>query len=633
MISLSSQKEVPPEFRRRTQLLVALVCLVFVFLFVRLSYLQILDGERYTYLSENNRIRLKKVPGTRGMVRDRRGQLMVDSRPSFDLLFVPEDANEPEQTLRRLARYLGRPEDELVKPFKDDKYRSPFDEIVLGRDIDWRSVVVVESHQLDLPGVSLRTRPRRNYLDIGMAAHLIGYLGEIGPRQLKTQKANGYSMGDEIGQAGLERRWEEYLRGQAGGQQVEVDALGRRVRVLHEVEDVPGYNVVMTLDRDVQNAAQEAMKGKDGAIVALDVRTGAVLAMVSAPQFDPNIFARGVTADEWRGYMNDRAHPMNNRAVQGQYPPGSTFKIVLGLAALEEGAVQADTHLGCGGSFPFGNHVFRDWKKEGHGSVDLRRGIVQSCDVYFYQVGNKLGVDKIAKWARALGLGDKTGIDLDDEKSGLIPDSEWKLKRFKQPWFPGETPSIAIGQGYVTVTPLQMAVMMSAVANGGTVYKPWFVKRVESLDGAVVREYGPQQVRTVTFKPGTLDTVRNALADVVADPQGTGGAAKTPLVRIAGKTGTAQVTEMKGATVKSENLAYLVRDHAWFVSYAPADNPEIAVAVIVEHGGHGGSAAAPLAKKVIETYLAAQGEIQLPPEKEAAEQKLARAPAVDDRAD
>src|SRR5581483_8110911 len=406
MISLSSQKEVPPEFRRRTQLLVALVCLVFVFLFGRLLYLQVLDGERYTYLSENNRIRLKKVPGTRGMVRDRRGQLMVDSRPSFDLLFVPEDSDQPEQTLRSLARYLGRPEEELVKPFKDDKYRSPFDEIVLGRDIDWRSVVVVESHQLDLPGVSLRTRPRRNYLDTGMAAHLIAYLGEIGPRQLKTQKANDYSMGDEIGQAGLERRWEEYLRGQAGGQQVEVDALGRRVRVLHEVEDVPGYNIVLTVDRDVQDAAQEAMKGKEGAIVALDVRSGAVLAMVSAPQFDPNIFARGVTADEWRSYMNDRAHPMNNRAIQGQYPPGSTFKIVLGLAALEEGAVQPDTHLGCAGAFPFGNHVFRDWKKEGHGSVDLRRGIVQSCDVYFYQVGNKLGVDKIAKWARALGLGE-----------------------------------------------------------------------------------------------------------------------------------------------------------------------------------------------------------------------------------
>jgi penicillin-binding protein 2 len=624
MITLGSQKEVPPEFRRRTQLLVGVVCVIFLFLFGRLLYLQLIDGDRYTYLSENNRIRLKKVPGTRGMVFDRRGQLMVDSRPSFDLLFVPEDSRDPEGTLRRLARYLGRPEEELLKAYKEDKYRSPFDEIALGKDVDWRTVVAVESHQLDLPGVSLRTRPRRNYLEEGRAAHLIGYLGEIGPRQLKTQKANGYTMGDEIGQSGLERRWEEFLRGQSGGQQVEVDALGRRVRVLHEVEDVPGYNVVLTLDRDVQHAAQEAMQGKDGAIVAIDVHNGAVLAMVSAPAFDPNVFARGVTGEEWRGYMNDRAHPMNNRAVQGQYPPGSTFKIVLSIAALEEGAIQPDTHLGCAGSFPFGNHVFRDWKKEGHGSVDLHRGIVQSCDVYFYQVGNKLGVDKIAKWARALGLGEKTGIALDDEKSGLIPDSEWKLKRYKQPWFPGETPSIAIGQGYVTVTPLQMAAMMATVANGGTLYKPWFVRRVESLDGAVMREYGPEQVRSITFKEGTLKEVRGALADVVASPEGTGGAARTPAVKIAGKTGTAQVAEMKGAQIKSENLAYLIRDHAWFVSYAPADNPEIAVAVIVEHGGHGGSAAAPLAKKVIETYLETKGGKPPEEKREPAGKQLAR---------
>ncbi|HEY2986341.1 MAG TPA: penicillin-binding protein 2, partial [Candidatus Binatia bacterium] len=466
----------------------------------------------------------------------------------------------------------------------------------------------------DLPGVTLRTRPRRSYVESGMAAHLLGYLSEIGPRQLKTQKANGYSMGDEIGQFGLERRWEEFLRGQSGGQQVEVDALGRRVRVLHEVEDVPGHNVILTLDKDVQQTAYEALQGKEGAIVALDVSNGAVLAMASTPAFDPNVFARGVTAQEWRNLMTDRLHPLNNRAIHGQYPPGSTFKIVLAIAALEEGAVQPDTHLGCAGSMAFGNRVFRDWKKEGHGSVDLHRGIVQSCDVYFYQVGQRLGVDKIAHYARALGLGAKTGIDLDDEKSGLIPDSEWKKKRYGQPWFPGETPSIAIGQGYVTVTPLQMANMMATVANGGTLYRPWFVRKVESLDGTVIREYEPEEISSITFKEGTLEQVRKALADVVNSGEGTGGAAKSQVTQIAGKTGTAQVAEMRGNTIKSENLAYLIRDHAWFVSYAPADKPEIAVVVIVEHGGHGGSAAAPLAKKVIEKYLAVRGET--PPPKE-----------------
>jgi penicillin-binding protein 2 len=443
-----------------------------------------------------------------------------------------------------------------------------------------------------------------------MAAHLLGYLGEIGPKQLKTQKDNGYSMGDEIGQFGLERRWEEFLRGQSGGQQVEVDALGRRVRVLHEVEDVPGNNVVLTLDRDVQQAAFEALQGKEGAIVALDVHNGAVLALASTPAFDPNVFARGVTSEEWRGLMTHRLHPLNNRAIHGQYPPGSTFKIVMSIAALEEGAVTPETPLGCSGSMAFGNRVFRDWKKEGHGSVDLRKSLVQSCDVYYYQVGQRLGPDKIAHYARALGLGEKTGIELDDEKSGLIPDVAWKKKRFGQPWFPGETPSISIGQGYVSVTPLQMANMMATVANGGTLYRPWFVRKVESLDGSVIREYGPEEISSITLKESTLEHVRRALTDVVNSGEGTGGAARSQIAQIAGKTGTSQVAEMRGNIVKSENLAYLVRDHAWFVSYAPADKPEIAVAVIVEHGGHGGSAAAPLAKKVIEKYLSLRDEPQ-----------------------
>jgi penicillin-binding protein 2 len=603
MISLGSQKEVPPEFRYRTQILVAVVSVIFSLLFGRLLFLQVIDGERFTDLSENNRVRLKKVPGTRGMVFDRRGQLMVDSRPSFDLLFVPEDAPDPEETLGRLARYLGRDEEDLIGALQENKIRTPFQEIVLGKDVEWPTVVAVESHQLELPGVTLRTRPRRSYLESGMAAHLLGYLGEIGPRQLKAQKAKGYTMGDEIGQFGLERRWEDFLRGRSGGQQVEVDAYGRRVRVLHEVEDVPGYNVALTIDKDLQQTAHEALQGKEGAIVALDVNTGAVLALVSAPVFDPNVFARGVTSEEWRGLINDRLHPLNNRAIQGQYPPGSTFKIVLTVAALEEGAIQPDTHLSCNGSMAFGNRVFRDWKPEGHGSVDLHRGIVQSCDVYFYQVGQRLGVDKIAKYARALGLGEKTGIDLDDEKGGLIPDSEWKKKRYGQPWFPGETPSISIGQGYVTVTPLQMANMMATVANGGTLYRPWFVRKVESLDGVVIREYGPEPIRSIPLKESTLDNLRTALADVVNSGEGTGGAAKSQVVRIAGKTGTAQVAELKGNIVKSENLAYQIRDHAWFVSYAPAEKPRIAVVVLVEHGGHGGTAAAPLAKKVIEKYL------------------------------
>ena len=601
-----SKQDGAPELRRRATLLYLIVACAFLGLTCRLAYLQILAGDRYTFLSENNRVRIKRVAGTRGMIFDRHGELLVDSRPSFDLIFVPEDSQNPESTLRLLARHLKREENELLTIFEEGKGRAAFDEMVLGRDVDWAAVVAVETHQLDLPGVSLRARPRRNYADGPMAAHVLGYMGEINQKQLRSLKERGYVLGDEIGQYGLERRWEELLRGQSGGQQVEVDALGRRVRVLHEVTDIPGDTVYLTLDRGLQEAAYEALKGKQGTIVALDVNTGAILALASTPAFDPNVFARGIKNEEWHGLIKDRLRPLSNRAIQGQYPPGSTFKIVMAIAALEEGVVNPDASIQDPGFFPFGNRHFRDWKKGGHGAVNLHKALVESCDTYFYQLGPKLGVDRIAKWSRAFGLGEKTGVSLDDEKPGIIPDTQWKRKRFRQPWFPGETISVAIGQGYVTVTPLQLANMMAAVANGGKLYRPHIVAKVESVDGATVREYGPELIRKVELKPETLSRVHKALADVVHGPGGTGSAARSPMIQAAGKTGTAQVIEMKGAYLKSEQLSYFNRDHAWFVSYAPLDKPQLAIAVLVEHGGHGGAAAAPMAKKVFEKFVEQQ---------------------------
>ena len=596
------RKDGAPELRPRARLIYLLVALAFVGIMARLIFLQAIQGERYSYLSENNRIRIKRILGTRGMIYDQRGDLLVDSRPSFDLLFVPEDSENPEATLRQLAGYLGREESELLENFKQSKSRSAFDDIILGKNVDWATVVAVETHQLDLPGVTLRARPRRSYADGPAGAHVLGYLGEIGPKQLKSFKAEGYELGDEIGQYGLEKKWEQYLRGKGGGQQVEVDAVGRRVRVLSEVISGPGYTVHLTLDRKLQQTAYEALQGKEGTIVVLDVHSGAILAMASTPAFDPNVFARGIKGDEWRALIKDRLRPLNNRAIQGQYPPGSTFKVVMAIAGLEEEAIQPDTKIFDPGFFPFGNRNFRDWKKEGHGSVDLHKSLVESCDVYYYTLGTRLGIDKIAKWSRAFGLGEKSGALLDDEKGGLVPDTEWKRKRFRQPWYPGETPSVAIGQGYLTVTPLQLANMMAAVANGGTLYRPRLVSRVESIEGQRVYEQGPEVIRTIELKSETLNRVRNALADVVQGAAGTGKAARSPIIALAGKTGTAQVVEMKGAYLKSEQLTYFNRDHAWFVSYAPLNKPEIAIAVLVEHGGHGGEAAAPMAKKVAEKY-------------------------------
>jgi penicillin-binding protein 2 len=596
------RKDGAPELRPRMRLIYLLVAVAFLGITARLIFLQAIQGDRYSYLSENNRIRIKRILGTRGMIYDQRGDLLVDSRPSFDLLFVPEDSQNPEATLRHLARYLGREESELLENFKQSKSRSAFDDIILGKDVDWATVVAVETHQLDLPGVTLRVRPRRNYADGPASAHVLGYLGEIGPRQLKSFKEEGYELGDEIGQYGLEKKWEQYLRGKGGGQQVEVDAVGRRVRVLSEVISGPGYTVHLTLDRKLQQTAYEALQGKEGTIVVLDVHSGAILAMASTPAFDPNVFARGIKGDEWRSLIKDRLRPLNNRAIQGQYPPGSTFKVVMAIAGLEEEAIHPDTKISDPGFFPFGNRSFRDWKKEGHGAVDLHKSLVESCDVYYYTLGTRLGIDKIAKWARAFGLGEKSGALLDDEKSGLVPDTAWKRKRFRQPWYPGETPSVAIGQGYLTVTPLQLANMMAAVANGGTLYRPRLVSRVESIEGQRVYEQGPEIIRNIELKPDTLNRVRNALADVIIGAAGTGKAARSPMITLAGKTGTAQVVEMKGTYLKSEQLTYFNRDHAWFVAYGPVDKPEIAIAVLIEHGGHGGSAAAPMAKMVAEKY-------------------------------
>ncbi|HXV82289.1 MAG TPA: penicillin-binding protein 2 [Candidatus Binatia bacterium] len=604
LLSDIERQDGAPELRRRIRFLYLILMIVFGALLARIFFLQVIDGDRYTFLSENNRVRIKRMPGTRGMVLDRQGELLIDSRPSFDLLFVAEDAEDPESTLRQLARYLQWDEKELLAILEENKGRPAFEEIVLGKDVDWTAVVAVESHQIDLPGVSLRVRPRRSYVDGPIGAHVFGYLGEIGPKKLKVLKDQGYATGDEFGQYGLEKTWEHLLRGKSGGQQVEVDALGRRVRVLHEVSDVPGYTFHLTLDRQLQETAFAALNGKEGTIVALDVHTGAILTMVSTPAFDPNVFARGIKTDEWQALLKDRLRPLSNRAIQGQYPPGSTFKIIMAIAGLEEGVLQPEARISDPGYYYFGNRQFRDWKRGGHGSVDLHRAIVESCDVYFYQAGQRIGIDRIAKWARAFGLGENSGAMLDDEKAGIVPDTEWKRKRFRQPWYPGETLSVAIGQGYLSVTPLQLANMTAAVANGGTLYQPRLVDKVESANNAVVREYGPEKIRTISLKPATLERLHKALADVVKGPGGTGGAAKSSLVDIAGKTGTAQVVEMKGGVyLKSEQLAYFNRDHAWFVGYAPVQNPRIAVVVLVEHGGHGGEAAAPMAKKVIEKYM------------------------------
>lgn len=602
MSSITSRREVPATLRRRLVVALGAVLVLFGLTLVRLWHLQVTEGEQYRSLSENNRIRLKRVRATRGTILDRHGQILVDNRPSFDVALVPEDAHDVPRTLGALSRILGAEAGDFSSTVQAAANRPPFEEVILKRDIDWESIVALETHQLELPGVSVQVGPRRTYPFNDTAAHLLGYVGEVSQQELANRQ--GYRMGDLIGKAGAERYWEDYLRGIDGGQQVEVDAVGRKLRVLSEVEETPGNTLVLTLDRDLQLAAEKAMGDHEGAIVALDTRNGDVLAMVSRPAFDPNVFARGIRAAEWRALTQDRKRPLNSKAVQGTYPPGSTFKVVMAAAALEEGVINPFTQIFCGGGIFFGNRTFRCWRPSGHGNMNVHEALTRSCDVFFYQVGQRLGIDAIADYAHRFGLGAPTGISLEHESGGIIPSSAWKRQRFGEPWYAGETLSVAIGQGYVTTTPLQMANAMAAIANNGTVYRPQFVKRVETPDGTTVLEQQPIVTNELGFKKTTLLQIREALSDVVNSNRGTGSKARVRGIEVGGKTGTSQVGKLGAERTKQGHMARERKDHAWFIAFAPVANPEIAVAVLAEHAGeHGGTAAAPIAQQVIAHYF------------------------------
>jgi len=604
---MTNRHEMPTEFRRRLAAAVTIVLVVFGLTTVRLWRLQISEGDRYRSLSEHNRIRLKRVRATRGVILDRDGEVLVDNRPSFDLVLVPEDAKDVPRTIEALTRLLGPEAGDLSAAVADARNRPPFEEIVLLRDLDWERTVKIETHQFELPGVSVQVGPRRTYPFGEMAAHLLGYVGQVNQRELESR--SGYRPGDLIGKTGAERQWEDYLRGIDGGQQVEVDALGRKLRVLSEVPETSGHNLVLTLDRDLQIVAEEALAGREGSVVAMDPRTGEILAMASRPAFDPNVFARGIRHDEWRALSEDQRHPLRSRAIQGTYPPGSTFKIVMAAAALEEGVITPFTRIGCGGGLRFGKRTFHCWRRGGHGSVDLHDALVHSCDVFFYQVGQRLGIDTISEYAKRFGLGVPTNVGIQHESGGTVPSRDWKEQRFGEPWYPGETLSVAIGQGYMTSTPLQMANLTAAIANGGTLFRPRMVKRAEATDGTVAFSDESVVVGDLGFKKSTILQIRDALFGVVNARRGTGARAKIDEIDVGGKTGTSQVRRLSKKRVKPENIPRRYRDHAWFVAFAPVGAPEVVVAVLVEHAGEGGGkVAAPIARTVLAKYFGIEDE-------------------------
>lgn len=585
------------DFYRRLLILRVGLFLVVALLGLRLWHLQIREGPYYRDLSENNRTRQVLLEPARGLIYDRHGVLLANNVPSFSLYVTLEDVKDREVLVEQLADLLGL-DPALIRKKLGVKGAKLLPRKIKDR-MTLRDAMLVESHRLDLPGVMVEVESQRNYPGGVTAAHLLGYVGEISPEQLEKPEFSGLHQGSIVGQYGVEKSFDRHVRGQAGQKNVEVDALGHEKRAAVVEKPQAGNDLYLTIDVRLQKVAEDLLGQEYGAIVALDPTNGDILAMASRPGFDPNVLSRELTPKQWVEIVQDEGRPLNNRASQGQYPPGSTFKVPMAVAALETKTMAPSSTVFCNGGYQFGKRIYHDWKASGHGAVDLHTALVHSCDVYFYTVGQRMGIDVMAEFGREFGLGQGTGVELPSERAGIMPSTAWKQKAKNEPWLPGETVSAAIGQGYVTVTPLQMASLIGTVANDGVNYRPRLVQAVMDRVTGNLQELPAVPRGKIKAKPETFRIIKEALADVVT--KGTATRAKSSLVTIGGKTGTAQVAALR--TGPEENIPKKFRDHAWFVAFAPVKSPKIAVAVLAEHMGHGGSAAAPLAKEVIETYM------------------------------
>ncbi len=591
--------------KKRTDIATAVVLCLVALLVVRLWHLQVQQGSVYLERSESNRIRVQELAAPRGNILDRHGETLVTNRPRFNVIWIREDAPHPDEVIKQLARILEMDVSELLDRIRVGAEQPRFIPTRLKEDIDWRTLVQIENNSFNLPGVQIEVQPSRDYLYGNMASHLVGYLGEINPEELAEQREQSYRSGDPIGKMGLEKLFESHLRGEKGLSYVEVDVRGFAQKQLQTREPLPGNDIQLTLDIEIQKAAEEGLRDKAGAVVVMEVNSGRLLALVSAPHLPLDKFVGGIPVSVWRGLLDDQRAPLLNKPVQGQYAPGSTYKVVTALAALEEGVATPETTHFCSGSIVFGGRRYHCWKRGGHGHLDLKQALTQSCDIFFYQAGQKLGVDTLARYARLLGLGRQSGIILEHEKEGLVPSSAWKQQRHREPWQDGETMSVAIGQGFNLATPLQITRMIAAVANGGRLYRPKLVTAIRDPEGRLIDEFEPEMEHDVTaIRTSTWRLLQESLESAVEGERGTGRAARLQDIKVAGKTGTSQVVRLAHFEhLEGEEIPYQFRDHAWFTAYAPAEAPEVAVTVLVEHGGGGGSVAAPIAKTVLEAYF------------------------------
>ncbi len=616
------QDEQLQNYQDRFQYFYIILVIAGLILGSRLWYLQILQGDNFQRISEENRLKTVKLTAPRGMIFDRNRTLILDNQPNFNLFIIPqyfrkESKKEQEEILNKVSGIVKVPKERIKKILKRAKNQPRFQPVMIKKNLTQDEVALIEMEKIDLVGTEVHVGIQRTSIFNTIGAHLLGYISRISPSEIPKLWNSGkkYNKSDYIGKSGLEQQWESTLRGQDGVEYLEVDAFGRKqstsvgdsvLSSLKSQKAKPGKNIVLTIDMDLQLEAAKAFgEEKTGALVAMDPNTGEILSMLSWPSFDSTKFSIGINSKDWQKLIRNEDKPLRDKTIQDHYSPGSVFKIVSAIAGLEEGIITPSTVVNGGGSFRFGGRKYHEWKRSGFGKTSIIKALYQSVDVFFYKLATRMDIDILAKYSRIMGLGKKTGVALPGEISGIVPTREWKLKEIGEEWFAGETLSVIIGQGYLTTTPIQLANLISMVANGGTLYRPQLIKHIETLDGEIVETMEPEIISTYQFSPTTLAVVREGLEGVIHHKKGTARGRIIPGIRVAGKTGTVQVIRFSPENIykKCKKLEKKFRHHGIFVAYAPVDDPKIAVAVVAEHACSGSSGAAPIAMKVIRKYL------------------------------
>lgn len=573
-------------------------------LILRLWFLQGVYGTFYRDRSENNRLRAVRTEPARGVIYDREGRVLVRNRPAFNIAALLEDVPDFQSSFDELASHTTYSKEEIKERFEGTRKSQRFEPRIVLHDVSHKELAHVKANSHRLPGFIVTTQPKRSYPHQSLAAQILGYTREISGAQLEQMGRERYRPGDIVGQSGLEKEHEALLGGKAGYVQVEVDARGRRRAELGIIDTVPGNDLYLTIDLDLQTIAEEAFEGRKGTVVGLDPRNGEVLVMASLPSFNPNLFSSEMSSKEWRELTTDKGKPLRNRAISSLYPPGSTIKLFWALAALAEGVIDESTTYNCPGFYSIRGRRFHCHKRAGHGRVNLMQAIHSSCNVYFYQVGLEMGIDRLSTFMEKLGFGQLTGIRIAGEEEGTLPSRKWKKARFGERWYDGDTLPVAIGQGYLSVTPIQMATMVAALSNDGKVFRPHLVSKIVDSKTGELRTPVSELIRELEIDPKLFELVRRASQEVVEHQRGTGKRAGVEGVAIGGKTGTSQVISLKASQDSEEH-----KDHSLFVGLAPVEDPTLVLFVLVEHGGHGGSAAAPIAGKIFRKYFEKKGVV------------------------